>query len=101
MNTTTTSPADSQTSHGYDSGPHRAAALERPSHGRMAAGVAAGAARYLGVDPTVIRILFAVLAVVGGVGIPLYVAGWLLIPEEGSDQSLASEILASFQNRSR
>lgn len=101
MNTTTTNPAGSQTSYDDSDHPHRATALERPAHGRMAAGVAAGAARYLGVDPTVIRILFAVLAVAGGIGIPLYVAGWLLIPEEGSEESLASEILASFQNRSR
>jgi len=47
----------------------------------MIAGVAAGVADYLGVDPTVIRIVFVVLAFVGGTGLPLYLAGWLLIPD--------------------
>jgi phage shock protein PspC (stress-responsive transcriptional regulator) len=101
--TTTTSQPDSQSTY-TDSDPrydgHRGSpALERPVHGRMLAGVAAGAARYLGVDPTVIRIILAVLVVVGGVGVPLYAAGWLLIPEEGREQSLASELIHSFQSR--
>jgi len=107
MNTsTTTSPQDShqdnyRDSHhdGYRDADRSAPALERPVHDRMLAGVAVGAARYLGVDPTVIRIILAVLVVAGGFGIPLYLAGWLLIPEEGRDQSLASELIQSFQNR--
>ena len=53
----------------------------------MLAGVAAGLARYFGVDAMIVRIAFVVLTVVGGAGIPLYLAGLLLIPEEGSDQS--------------
>jgi phage shock protein PspC (stress-responsive transcriptional regulator) len=75
--------------------------LQRPAHGRMLAGVAAGIARYLGVDVTVVRIVLGVLAIAGGAGVPLYLAGWLLIPEEGSEQSLASQFLQSFQARSR
>ena len=67
----------------------------------MLAGVAAGVARYFGVDVTVVRIVFAVLAVVGGAGVPLYLAGWLLIPEEGADQSIASAFIQSLQTRSR
>jgi phage shock protein PspC (stress-responsive transcriptional regulator) len=66
----------------------------------MLAGVAAGIARYLGVDVTVVRIVFAVLAVVGGAGVPLYLAGWLLIPEEGSSQSIAGGFVQSRQARS-
>jgi phage shock protein C len=66
----------------------------------MLAGVAAGLARYLGVDVTVVRIVFAVLAVVGGAGVPIYLAGWLLIPEEGSSQSIASGFIQSRQARS-
>jgi hypothetical protein len=42
-----------------------------------------------------------VLVFVGGAGIPIYLAGWLLIPEEGSDQSLASELIQSVSARSR
>jgi phage shock protein PspC (stress-responsive transcriptional regulator) len=75
--------------------------LRRPFTGRMLAGVAEGIARYFGVDTTLVRIAFVVLAIVGGAGIPLYLAGLLLIPEEGSDQSIASSIIESLQSRSR
>ena len=59
--------------------------LCRPAHDRMLAGVAAG---------------LAVLAVVGGAGVPLYLAGWLLIPEEGAEQSIASDLIQSITTRS-
>jgi hypothetical protein len=46
-----------------------------------------------------------VLTFIGGAGVPVYLAGWLLIPEEGSDRSLASDIVdslsRSFSARSR
>jgi phage shock protein C len=75
--------------------------LYRPRDDRMLAGVASGIARYFGVDVTVVRIIFAVLAVVGGAGLPLYLAGWLLIPEESADQSIAAAFVQSVQARSR
>ena len=67
----------------------------------MLAGVGIGIARYLGVDVTVVRIVLAVLAVIGGAGVPIYLAGWLLIPEEGSEQSIAGQFIQSRQARSR
>ncbi|MGC9961289.1 MAG: PspC domain-containing protein [Acidimicrobiales bacterium] len=67
--------------------------LARPREGRMLAGVAAATAIYLDVDVTIVRIIFAVLCLCGGAGLPLYLAGWLLIPEEGSDISIAAELL--------
>jgi phage shock protein PspC (stress-responsive transcriptional regulator) len=76
-------------------------ALRRSYSDRMLAGVAAGLARYFDVDVTIVRIAFVVLTVVGGAGIPLYLAGLLLIPEEGSDQSIAGSIIESLQNRPR
>lgn len=75
--------------------------LHRPVNDRMIAGVAAGIARYLGVDTNIVRIAFVVLAFVGGAALPLYVAGWLLIPEDGADQSIAGELFSSLENRSR
>jgi phage shock protein PspC (stress-responsive transcriptional regulator) len=80
--------------------PSRPQPLSRPVDDRMVAGVAAGIARYLGADVTIIRILLVVLAFVGGAGVPIYLAGWLLIPEEGSDQSIASGFFQSRQTRS-
>jgi phage shock protein PspC (stress-responsive transcriptional regulator) len=51
------------------------------------------------VDPTIIRIAFVVLTLVGGGGIALYLAGLLLIPDEGSDQSMARSVIDSFRAR--
>ena len=75
--------------------------LRRPVHDRMLAGVASGIADYLGVDETLVRIGIVVATFFGGAGIAVYLAGWLLIPEEGSDQSMASELLQSISARSR
>jgi phage shock protein PspC (stress-responsive transcriptional regulator) len=75
--------------------------LFRPVQDRMVAGVAAGVARYLGVDVTIVRIILALLTVVGGAGVPIYLAGWLLIPDEGATQSIASEFIQSLSARSR
>ncbi len=79
------------------SSPIKPRQLCRPVSDRMLAGVAAGIARYLDVDVTIVRILFAVLAVLGGAGVPIYLVGWLLIPEEGSEQSIAGGFLQSRQ----
>ena len=96
----TTEPTDSRPEPrpGFD--PERTV-LRRPFEDRMLAGVAAGLARYFGVDTTIVRIAFVVLTIVGGAGIPLYLAGLLLIPEEGSDVSIAGSIIESLQSRSR
>ena len=91
MNTATANPQSTD---------HSTAQLSRPVEDRMLAGVAAGIARYLGVDVTAVRIILAVLALVGGAGVPIYLAGWLLIPEEGAEQSIVGSFLQSRQTRS-
>jgi phage shock protein PspC (stress-responsive transcriptional regulator) len=102
MNTNTVNPEaqTTQSQSPFSAGPERVP-LRRPFEDRMLAGVAAGLARYFGVDVTIIRIAFVVLTVVGGAGIPLYLAGLLLIPEQGSDQSIAGSLIESLQSRSR
>ena len=75
--------------------------LRRPVEDRVAAGVAAGLARYLSVDVMIVRIAFVVLTVFSGAGIPLYLAGLLLIPEEGSEQSIAGSLIESVLSRPR
>jgi phage shock protein PspC (stress-responsive transcriptional regulator) len=50
-------------------------------------GVSAGIARWLGIDPILVRVAFVVLTIMGGSGILLYLAGWLFIPEEGRPES--------------
>lgn len=50
---------------------------------RWFAGVAGGIAQRAGIDPIIVRGLFVVLAILGGPGIVLYLAGWLLLPDQG------------------
>jgi phage shock protein PspC (stress-responsive transcriptional regulator) len=59
----------------------------------MLGGVAGGIAKFFDVDVLYVRIGLVALAVLGGGGVVLYVAAWALIPEEGSDISLAQRIL--------
>jgi phage shock protein PspC (stress-responsive transcriptional regulator) len=75
-------------------GPPASRRLERKLTGRWVAGVCAGLAAYTGVDPTVIRLLFAVLTFFGGVGAIAYVIGWALIPEEGDSVSIAERFIS-------
>jgi phage shock protein PspC (stress-responsive transcriptional regulator) len=60
----------------------------------MLAGVAGGLAEFFDVDPTLVRVGFVALALLGGLAVPLYLAAWLLIPEDDTDVSLAEELLA-------
>ncbi len=70
------------------------APLHRATNGRMLAGVAAGLASYLGVDATIVRIAFAAATLLGGgIGIPVYIACLLLVPEEGATESIAASLL--------
>jgi phage shock protein PspC (stress-responsive transcriptional regulator) len=69
------------------------APLHRSRQCRMVAGVAGGIAEHFGVDPTLVRVGIAVLTVAGGIGVPLYLAAWALIPEEGHDHSIADELV--------
>jgi phage shock protein C len=94
MNTTTDHP---ETEQDFQDSPGRGAPrrLRRPVSDRMIAGVGAGIADYLDVDPTIVRIVLAALTLAGGAGVAVYIAGWLLIPEEGSGQSIAEEFIGS------
>jgi len=75
--------------------------LRRSADDRMLAGVAGGVARYLGADVTLVRVIIATLALFTGAGVALYLAAWLLIPEDGEDQSVAAAWIASRQDRPR
>ena len=52
-------------------------------------GVAAGIADYFDVEPWLIRLAFVLLVFAGGFGLLAYLAGWLLIPEAGTNESIA------------
>jgi len=63
---------------------------KRSTEDRMLGGVCSGIAKYLNVDPVIVRIVIAVLTIVGFAGVILYAAAWLLLPSEDADQSIAA-----------
>jgi len=67
--------------------------LRRRDDTRMLGGVAGGTAQFFDVDVLYVRICLVALTAFGGGGVVLYIAAWALIPEEGSDVSLAQKIL--------
>ena len=56
--------------------------LYRSKTNRQVAGVCGGLAEHFNVDATLIRVLFVVLAVLGGSGLLLYVAMWIIVPKQ-------------------
>jgi phage shock protein C len=71
--------------------------LTRPRDGRTLAGVCTGIAGYLGLDVTLVRVLWAVIAVLtGGAGVLAYLAAWIIIPD--GQKSPVPENLAAKKN---
>ncbi len=60
--------------------------LVRPRHGRYIAGVCAAVGRATNTDPLLWRVLIGVLSIFG-IGVIIYLAGWLLMPAEGDTAS--------------
>ncbi|HET6772013.1 MAG TPA: PspC domain-containing protein [Acidimicrobiales bacterium] len=58
--------------------------LVRRRDERMVAGVCAGVARWLGVDPIVVRLAAAILALANGAGLLVYLLAWAVLPEEAA-----------------
>jgi phage shock protein C len=73
--------------------------LRRSKANRVIAGLASGVARYINVDPVLVRIGFVVLALGGGSGVLLYIIGWIAIPEEKEGDTLGPATDASGRAR--
>ncbi len=69
--------------------------LYRKRNDRMLAGVCAGLADYLTIDPTIVRIIFIVLVFAGLGGVLVYLILWLITPEE----PLSEEAIIDVQNK--
>lgn len=56
--------------------------LHRSRTERMIGGVCGGLAESLDIDVTLLRLAFVALTLLGGgIGIPLYIAAWIVVPE--------------------
>lgn len=69
--------------------------LRRDTAEAVWAGVGAGIARRLDLAPWLVRVGFVFASLFGGLGLVLYVAGWVLIPADGDDESLLERWIQS------
>ena len=60
--------------------------VARTGDERVVAGVCAGIAQPLAVDPTLVRLTFALLAFASGAGVVAYVGAWALLPAPGASE---------------
>lgn len=58
--------------------------LRRSSHDRVFGGVCGGLGRYWNIDPVILRVVFGVSLLVGGIGLFLYLAMWWLVPDDSA-----------------
>ena len=58
------------------------ASLSRPRNGRVIAGVCAALANRFGMSPLLVRVIFLVSLLLPGPQFLIYLAGWILIPDE-------------------
>jgi phage shock protein C len=54
--------------------------LYRSRKEKLIAGVCAGLAEYFGVDPTWIRLIFILFAILGGSAVLVYLIMWVIVP---------------------
>ena len=66
--------------------------LYRSRDDRMLGGVAGGLAEYLDMDPTLIRLAFLLLFLFHGAGPLIYLAMWLIVPEERPQEWYENDI---------
>lgn len=55
--------------------------LMRSGHDKKIAGVCAGVAHYFDMDPTIVRVIWGVLAFGYGAGVVAYIILWIIAPE--------------------
>lgn len=67
--------------------------LYRRKDDRMIAGVCSGVAEYFNLDPTLVRLAWAALVLFGGFGIPAYLLGAVIIPENENEYRIEGNII--------
>ena len=78
---TSTSSQQQNTNTGYTYTKKEKSRLYRDSSDKMIGGVCSGIASYLGIDPAIVRILFAIISFGGfGLGFLIYIILWIVLP---------------------
>lgn len=56
--------------------------IYRSTRDKILGGVAAGMADYLDLDVVLVRLLWVLFILMGGIGLPVYIIAWIIIPPE-------------------
>ena len=67
--------------------------LTRSNSDKVIAGVCGGLAAYLDIDSTLVRLAFAILLFASGIGLPIYVILWIIMPEADSQSQSDAEVI--------
>jgi phage shock protein C len=67
--------------------------LTRSTSDRVIAGVCGGLAAYLDIDSTLVRLAFAILLFASGIGLPIYLILWIIMPEENNQNDSDAEVI--------
>ncbi len=66
--------------------------LTKSATGRKVAGVCSGLAHYFDTDPTLVRLVFAGLALLGGSGVVIYLLAWMIMPAASSIDDMLGQL---------
>ncbi len=58
--------------------------LTRSTTETMIAGVSGGLAEYFNIDPVIVRLIFVLVTLTSGLGIPVYLVLWMIMPKAGA-----------------
>jgi len=67
--------------------------LTRSNDDRMIAGVCGGLAAYLDIDSVFVRLAFVILLFASGIGFPIYLILWIIMPEQDSQSRSDAEVI--------
>lgn len=67
--------------------------LHRDDNEKILGGVCGGLANYLRIDPTIVRLVFALITFMGGSGILLYILLWIILPSKPLDSVTSTKRL--------
>lgn len=84
---------------GYMSENYKNKRFRRSETNRFLTGVCGGIAEFLGIDATIVRVVFVALTVFAFGGLFIYVLAWLLMPSESEKHSLLEQIIRNFQGK--
>ena len=65
--------------------------LYRSRTNRFLGGVCGGLSSYADIDPNILRLLWVALTIISvGIGIAVYIAAWIIVPEEPEEASVTA-----------